>query len=101
MRIRNDVKRNNRDDLAQLMSYPLLIETEGASVIRSIRTKKQFLKEYDRIISPSIQSVILEPKRNDFFFNQEVFVSDEMPSGLARSTALTRSGSCESTALPN
>ncbi len=41
--------------------------------MKTVKSKKQFLAEYDRIMTPHIRSVILRQRLEDAFYNDEGF----------------------------
>jgi hypothetical protein len=56
--LKEGLKGNEKGQVAGMMSYPLLISTEAGH--KQVRSEKEFLAEYARIITPPLKSLLLK-----------------------------------------
>jgi len=69
------VKRGDKNEVAKNVKYPLRVNKEGAS--RFVHNEKQFLTEYDLIMTGKVRQALLQQKVTNTFVNdQGVMVGD-------------------------
>jgi hypothetical protein len=71
--VQRAIKAGDKFRVAELVSYPLFLGKRGGAVVKMVANKKQFVAEYDRIMTPHIRSVILRQKLENAFYNYEGF----------------------------
>jgi len=69
------VKRGDKNEVAKNVKYPLRVNKEGAS--RFVHNEKQFLTEYDLIMTGKVRQALLQQSVTNTFVNdQGVMVGD-------------------------
>jgi hypothetical protein len=63
------VAKHNPAAVAELIHYPIKVNPGKKPF--TIKTEKEFIKDYDRIITPDIQDAILKQKYDTLFVNSE------------------------------
>ncbi len=56
--LKEALKKDDKGQVAKMMSYPLLISTETGH--KQVHSEKEFLAEYARIVTPSLKSLLLK-----------------------------------------
>ncbi|WP_028596541.1 hypothetical protein [Paenibacillus assamensis] len=69
------VKEESHTDVADLMSYPLIVIKSGKKI--TISTKEQFIQKYDRIITSDVKKQLLKQKAKHTFHNQYGYMIGE------------------------
>lgn len=64
------VARHDAASVASLVSYPLAVDPH-TSRAQTVRTPKDFVERYDRIMTPHIAEVITKQKYEDLFVNYQ------------------------------
>ncbi|OPA75279.1 hypothetical protein BVG16_22035 [Paenibacillus selenitireducens] len=74
-KLQQAVAKNNRKAVAALMSYPLQVNKQGKSKL--IQSKKQFMKNYDHIMTSQVKKKLLAQQLDQLFVNSEgVMIGD-------------------------
>jgi len=72
-RLKRAVAQNDKKRVADLVHYPVFIGRPGGAIVRVVKSKNRFIRDYGRIICPRIRAVILAQKQEDLFVNDEGF----------------------------
>ncbi|MDI2091026.1 hypothetical protein [Commensalibacter oyaizuii] len=79
------IAQKDKTKIANLIKYPLIVQLDGKQV--SIKTKAQFIKNYDAIITPKIEYIVSQQKfenmlatyRGMAFGNGEIWFANVLP----------------------
>ncbi|MFS0554280.1 hypothetical protein [Brevibacillus sp. 179-C9.3 HS] len=69
VKLQEAVKKNDQTEVAKQMRYPLRVNKDGKSLF--IKDEKQFLADYDQIITEKVKEAFLHQKVNDTFVNDQ------------------------------
>lgn len=67
--LRRAVAQNNKEAVAQRISYPLSIYSNSKK--RSILNKKQFIAEYDKIMTTEVKKALANQRLDDLFIRDQ------------------------------
>ncbi|WP_256700884.1 hypothetical protein [Paenibacillus sp. P46E] len=63
------VKAGKKSDVAHLMLYPLKVNNKGKTI--EIKTKKDFIAKYDKIMTAKVKKALLAQKLDKVFINSK------------------------------
>jgi hypothetical protein len=70
-KLQDTLKQNDREAVASLVNYPLLVSVGGRTRIRS---RAQFLANFDRVFNPQVRAAILKANADDVWGNYRGFM---------------------------
>ena len=70
-KVQDALKRHDREAVASRVRYPLLVTADGKMHIRS---RAQFLADYDRVFTPKVRAAILKANADDVWGNANGFM---------------------------
>ncbi|WP_042169524.1 hypothetical protein [Paenibacillus gorillae] len=74
-KLQKEVKANKKEAVADLVSYPLRVNSGGKSI--EIKNKKQFVAKYNQIFTDKVKKKLLAQKEDELFVNWKgVMVGD-------------------------
>jgi len=73
-RFQNALQRDDRDEVSRLIQYPLLARLHNKNV--KIRTKQEFLANFDAIFDKGVRCVAMHAKDKDVWGNSHGFTVD-------------------------